>query len=435
MTAQPNLSDSVSLAEVPFVTADCAPLGGTIKARPEDFLVEEVPLYDPCGEGEHIYLMVEKRGLSTSQMVDVVAKHFGVRPRDIGYAGMKDRRAVTRQVVSVHVPGKSTEDFPSLRHDKISILWADQHTNKLRLGHLKGNRFSIKIRGVPPTAVLTAEKVLRKLEVVGVPNFFGEQRFGYRLNNHRLGRLVFLDKPKDLLDELLGPDEANPEFNAQARALYVKGDYENAMKAFPHAQRPERDACRLLLKGVPPEKVARKIDPVQLRFWISAWQSALFNRVLAWRIREGLLDTLIEGDLAFRHIGGAVFRITPEELAKDELPGRISSLEISPSGPIWGARMTQAEGREGVAEAEALESSGVTFEHIERCHKGTGAASGARRPLRVPVRDALAEGGADEHGEYVRCAFELPSGSYATLVMREIMKTSGLDEEGDGARE
>ena len=355
--------------------------------------------------------------------------------KGIGYAGMKDRRAVTRQVVSVHVPGKSTEDFPSLRHDKISILWADQHTNKLRLGHLKGNRFSIKIRGVPPTAVLTAEKVLRKLEVVGVPNFFGEQRFGYRLNNHRLGRLVFLDKPKDLLDELLGPDEANPEFNAQARALYVKGDYENAMKAFPHAQRPERDACRLLLKGVPPEKVARKIDPVQLRFWISAWQSALFNRVLAWRIREGLLDTLIEGDLAFRHIGGAVFRITPEELAKDELPGRISSLEISPSGPIWGARMTQAEGREGVAEAEALESSGVTFEHIERCHKGTGAASGARRPLRVPVRDALAEGGADEHGEYVRCAFELPSGSYATLVMREIMKTSGLDEEGDGARE
>lgn len=426
---EPADAASVSLAKVPFITADVPGLGGRIKERHEDFLVEEVPLYDPSGEGEHVYLLIEKRDLSTTQAVSIIADHFGVSDRLVGYAGMKDRRAVTRQVVSVHVPGKKPEDFPSLRHDKLSVLWADLHTNKLRLGHLKGNRFSIRIRGVRATDAVRADAVLRRLERDGVPNFFGEQRFGARLNNHRLGRSDLLGHHKEMLDELLGPDPHHPEMNPEARACYARAQYQQAVQHFTQGQSTERQTAKNLAKNPDPRKAVQLIDRRQRQFWVNAFQSHLFNKVLAWRIEQGLLSTLVDGDLAFRHIGGAVFRINKDELKKDELPGRLSSLEISPSGPIWGHRMTEAAARIADIERSVLDASGVGLEHFAAFHKRWGFASGGRRPLRVPLRDPLVEGGVDEHGEFVRCAFELPSGAYATLVMREVMKTSGLDEE------
>ncbi len=431
-TFTPAASNSISLAEVPFATPDVPGLGGSIKQRHEDFLVEEIPLYDPCGQGEHIYLLIEKKDLSTTQALQLIADHFNVDDRAVGYAGLKDRKAVTRQVVSVHVPKKKPEDFPSLRHDKLSVLWADLHTNKLRTGHLKGNRFSIKVRGVRAVDAIKAEKVLRHLEQHGVPNFFGEQRFGNRLNNHRLGRALLLGDEQTMLDELLGPDPSYPTFNAEARTAYAKGNFQHAVQHFTGDQHTERQACKALAKGMPARKVVESIHFRQRQFWVNAFQSHLFNQVLAWRIENGLLSTLIDGDLAFRHVGGAVFRINAEELAKEELPGRLSSLEISPSGPIWGHRMTEAAGRQGEIERSVFESSGVSLKNIEKFHRRYGFASGGRRPLRVPLKDPLVEGGSDEHGEYVRCAFDLPSGAYATLVMREVMKTSGLDEEGAG---
>ncbi len=419
---------SVALKGVGFVTGDVPAVGGEIKQRHEDFLVEEIPLYNPGGEGEHIYLLIEKRDLSTTQAVDIIAHHFGVPDRAVGYAGMKDRRAVTRQVISVHVPGKKPEDFPSLRHDKLTVLWADLHANKLRLGHLKGNRFSIKIRGVKATGALHADKVLRTLEKTGVPNFFGEQRFGNRLNNHRLGRFDLMGRHQELLDELLGPDPDYPDFNPEARACYQRGQFEQAVQHFPSQQPTERAAVKALARGASARKVVESLHVRQRQFWVNAFQSALFNKVLAARIESGTIGTFVEGDLAFRHVGGAVFKITAEELVRDELPGRLASLEISPSGPIWGHRMTEAGGGVGELERRVLDESGVTLEQLEKFHRRIGFTGGGRRPLRVPVRDPIVEGGVDEHGEYVRCAFELPSGAYATLVMREVMKTSGLDE-------
>lgn len=130
-----------------YLTAEIPGIGGTLKACPEDFLVEELPLYTPSGEGEHIYLLVEKRGMNAMEMYGLIAKHFRVKRSAVGYAGLKDKQAITRQVVSVHTPGKTVDDFPHFSHDQVKILWADQHDNKLRRGHLAGNRFSIKVRG------------------------------------------------------------------------------------------------------------------------------------------------------------------------------------------------------------------------------------------------------------------------------------------------
>jgi tRNA pseudouridine13 synthase len=161
-----------------FMTADIPGIGGTIKQRPEDFLVDEIPQYFPAGSGEHIYLTVTKRGMSTMEMVEVLSRHFGVRRNAVGYAGLKDKQAITRQMVSIHVPGKKIEQFPELRNERITVMGADDHANKLRPGHLRGNRFSVRIRGIKPTDVLAAQKVLSRLEKTGVPNRVGEQRFG-----------------------------------------------------------------------------------------------------------------------------------------------------------------------------------------------------------------------------------------------------------------
>mgnify|MGYP000561864870 CR=1 FL=1 len=106
---------------------------------------------------------------SLAARLRIVARHFGVKERDVGYAGLKDRAAITRQLVSVHTPGKGPADFSSLEHDKLKVLWVDKHANKLRQGHLAGNRFIVRIRGVNPTDAVRAHRVVSRLEKTGVP--------------------------------------------------------------------------------------------------------------------------------------------------------------------------------------------------------------------------------------------------------------------------
>lgn len=411
--------------DVPYLTADIPPLGGRIKERIEDFLVEEQPLYQPCGSGEHIYLFVEKKGLTTSQMTHALSRHFGVRHDAIGFAGMKDKNAITRQVVSIHTPKKSFADFPMIQNDRISVLWADMHANKLRLGHLKGNRFSIRIRGVAVTDVLRARDVLRRLESQGVPNFAGDQRFGNRLNNHRLGRAMLLRDWQGLLDELLGPDPAFPELNAEARRRYAAHEYSAALDAFPPACRHERIALHALETGRSPEQAVRAIDLAQRRFWFSSWQSWVFNRCLASRIASNTFARLVEGDLAMKLDNGALFAVDAATLADPALADRLTRFEISPSGPMWGNRMMRATAQTDADELAALEHSRVPIEALDEAVRHLGPSmSGARRPYRIPLLFPEIEAGVDEHGPYIRCAFELPPGAFATIVMREIMKSN-----------
>jgi tRNA pseudouridine13 synthase len=423
------------LAAAPYATGDMPGIGGVLKQRPEDFLVDEQPLYQPSGEGEHAWLFVEKRDVSSSYMVSVIAKHFGVSEHAVGLAGMKDKQAITRQVVSVHIPGKTVEQFPMLVHDRISILWADMHTNKLRLGHLRGNRFSIRVRGVDPLRVRDAHRLLGTLARRGAPNYFGEQRFGARRNNHLVGRALIHGDFEQALDCMLGLDKQHPALNHEASALYDAGDYPRAFQAIsPHAT-VERMALRKLMSGVKPKHVVASLPQPQRRFWISAFQSAVFNAVLAQRVAEGTFDRFIDGDIAIKHDNGAVFSIDPAAAGHDDraaispdtpddLAERLASFAISPSGPMWGPRMKRATGAAGAIELAALEAANVSPALLDVFAGSAGLdIPGARRPLRIPVIDPEVEGGVDEHGPYVRCAFELPAGSFATVVLREIMKS------------
>ena len=166
----------------------------------DEFLVEEIPLFEPSGEGEHLYLRIQKEGISHRDMVGRLVRAFEVSESAIGYAGMKDRRAVTQQTVSIHT---DRSDPPELVDPGLQILWADRHGHKIRRGQLQGNRFAIRIREVDPLDAPKAWRTLDWLATHGLPNAYMSQRFGYRLNNHRLGA-AWLVTWADLIGETDG---------------------------------------------------------------------------------------------------------------------------------------------------------------------------------------------------------------------------------------
>lgn len=419
---------SARITPIRYVSADVPGLGGVIKQRPEDFLVDEQPLYQPSGSGEHIYMLIQKKMMSTLEMIGIIAKHFGVSRKDVGFAGLKDKHAITRQVVSIYAPGKKIEDFPMLQHESLSVLWADYHNNKLRPGHLRGNRFSIRIRNVEPTRVRDAMRVMKMLQQTGVPNRFGEQRFGMLANNHIIGRAIICGDWNGAVRELLGPNATRPEFNTDARRLFTEGKYREAIVAYPLQATIETRVLNALSQGKDARRAFQVLDETSIRFYLSAFQSAVFNAVLDDRLARNTLGSLAVGDVALKHENGAVFAVDEATLADPVTMERLQAFEISPSGPMWGTRMLQAGGECAAAEQRALESAGVTLSQLEAFDKSSRyPLEGKRRPLRVPLIDPEVEGGVDEHGPYVRCAFELPRGSFATVAMREVMKpTEGM---------
>ncbi|MDY7108481.1 MAG: tRNA pseudouridine(13) synthase TruD [Planctomycetota bacterium] len=412
-------------------------IGGRLKVRAEDFIVEEIPLYEPCGEGEHLYLRVEKTDVAHAELMSCLRRQFGVTDRAIGYAGMKDKRAVTRQWVSIHL----TDEPASLDidHARVRVVAAVRHRNKLRRGHLRGNRFDIRLRDVDPDRAPRARRILERLEEIGVPGYFGSQRFGYRGNNHKLGALLLNRDWDGVLAELLGTTGSPfPEHQRRRRELFDAGRHEEARALWTPADRAELIAIKKLCTGASPRETALACGRIVLHFWTSSLMSAAFNRLLDQRIDAGTVDRLQEGDLAWKHDNRAVFAVTADELATGELAGRLARFEISPTGPLWGEGMPRAGGAVDEVEREALDATGVSMEDLAASRY---RPDGGRRPFRQPVRNARIDAGTDEHGPYIRACFDLPRGTYATIAMREITKSDGGDtsdtrdgdESGDGA--
>jgi tRNA pseudouridine13 synthase len=216
-----------------------------VRVAEEDFLVEELPLYEPSGEGEHLYLTVEKRGRTTSEVAAALARLLGARERDVGTAGLKDRRAVTVQRISIRSPASPAEAL-GIAGEGFRVLAAARHGNKLRPGHLRGNRFRIVVRGVTASALARAEAICARLRGTGAANLFGPQRFGRAGDNAALGRAILLRE-------------------RQVRDRFLR------------------------------------------RLALSALQSELFNRCLSARIDDGLFATAIEGDVMKKRVTGGLF--------------------------------------------------------------------------------------------------------------------------------
>ena len=395
----------------PFLTSEIPGTGGSIKETPDDFLVEEIPSYLPCGSGEHCYLTIEKRGITTLEAIRRIAQSLKVSEREVGYAGMKDAVGVTRQTLSIQ--RVSPEKASALDLDGVRVVSAELHTNKLKLGHLKGNRFNIAVRGVSDDAVQNVPAILDLLQRRGVPNYFGAQRYGAQGNSHLIGAAMVRRDWRGAAGHLIGePDTLRDDEWRAAIIAYQQGDLVKALQLFPRQCHSERDMLqRLVNRPEAFEKAFFAIHPRLKKLYLSAYQSFLFDRVVAQRIQH--IDELLTGDLACKHVNGACFLV---ENAVTEME-RARSFEISATGPLFGCKMKQPEKEPQMLEQSILESERINLGDFDL--PGGLRMEGERRPLRVPLGEPtwLLE------VDCLRLEFSLPKGSYATSVLREITKS------------
>ena len=332
-----------------------------------DFVVEEIPLYEFSGEGEHLILLVRKKNISTLEMVSLFARYFGIKNKEIGYAGLKDKHAMTKQYISIHK--KYEEQLNNFTHESIKIVSKTYHNNKIRLGHLKGNRFYIKIKKVNPTAATKIDEALKNISELGMPNYFGYQRFGNDGDNHIEGGKV------------------------------AKG-------------------------------LKRERNPKIKRLLINAYQSHLFNMWLSRRLEintliknfevaelESLLNMpndevsklkaqkhpfkLINGDIMEHYPNGRLFDFDGSE---DDID-RFNRRDISVTGLLCGKKVRV--------------SSGISWT-IEKDFNDEINADGARRYAWVYPTEV--EGRFNKVEAQYEMNFTLPKGSYATVLIEEIAK-------------
>jgi len=400
--------------DFPYLTADVAPLAGVYKARPEDFVVVELPAYEACGSGEHLFFEIEKRGLTTHDALARIGRALGLPARAIGCAGLKDQLGITRQVLSVQ--GVADGVLEQLDVRGLRVLSVRRHKNKLRIGHLRGNRFEIKVRDARANELGALRGVLEVLGRRGVPNYFGEQRFGARGDTWCVGRALLLGDAGEAVAWIAGkPGPRDSGRVLRAREAFDAREFERAADAWPGGYRSCIRLCRAMAKnGGNAKRALHALDRNLLRFYTSAYQSWLFNHVVAERIGE--IDRVLEGDLAWLHRNGAVFLV--KDVAVDQ--PRAEQLEISASGPLFGRRMSTPLGRPLEIEREVLRASGHAEEAFAR--PGPLQWQGARRALRFPLAELELAQGADEFGAFVELKFSLPPGCYATAVLREILK-------------
>lgn len=395
----------------PFLTAALPGTGGTIKESCDDFRVEEIPSYLPCGSGDHVYLTVEKRGITTLEAIRRIARHLNVPERDIGYAGMKDAVGITSQTLSIeHI---KTETVAGLELDGLKAVSVARHTNKLKLGHLKGNRFRIVVRDMAANAREIVPAVLEILEQRGVPNYFGYQRYGAQGNSHLIGAAMVRRDWRGAIDRLMGEPSAlrDEQWRAGIEA-YRRGDLAQALELFPRHCRSEREVLqRLAARPDGFERAFGAIHPRLKKLYLSALQSWFFDQVVERRITE--IDAILPGDLAWKHVNGACFLVEDAEVESE----RARAFEISATGPLFGCKMKQPAGKPLEIEQHLLDNEQIRPADFDL--GGGLKMEGERRPLRVPLEAPSFH----IEGDRLELEFSLVKGSYATSLIREITKT------------
>lgn len=345
------------LAPLPGISSDLPGVGGRIKVEPEDFEVEEIPAYQPSGSGDFLYLWMEKRGVGAEYFVRQIARRLGIDPHDVGTAGLKDRHAVTRQMVSI--PGSPQLNLEprlgELEGDGMRVLQVSRHTNKLKPGHLHGNRFRILIRDVVEDAPSRLPALIDRLHQTGVPNYYGSQRFGHDGETYTLGLR--------------------------------------------------------LLRGEALAKGERRPGSFLRRLALSAVQSALFNAYLARRLSDDLLHRVLPGDVMGHLPAGGLF--VAEDVTVEQ--ARFDARQIMITGPIFGRKTFAARHEAAVREEVILAENDITSAMLAQQGK---LLQGTRRHNLMYMDDL--EGAVEEAG--IRLSFTLPAGSYATVVLKEMMK-------------
>lgn len=353
---------TMDFAALAYATGSPPPVSGIIRQSADDFFVAEELDFDLDGSGEHVFLHLRKRETNTDWLARQIARLAGVRQMDVGYAGLKDRMAVTEQWFSVYLPGREEPDWSVLARDyPVEVLAVTRHSRKLKRGALSGNRFRITVRDLAgDTEALQA--AVSRIGREGVPNYFGEQRFGRGGNN-----LV------------------------QA-ARWFAGELQ-------------------------------RLDRHRRGLYLSAARSFLFNQVLSRRVADGTWQQALDGEVMMLDGSNSFF---PVPAVDETIQRRLAEWDIHPTGPLWGRGLNPSRGLCAQLEMEVLAPYPAWRDGLE--HAGLRME---RRSLRLRVEDLRAEflDGA------VTLDFFLSAGSYATVVLRELVRYQGgqgLADEGEG---
>ncbi|BFT29082.1 tRNA pseudouridine(13) synthase TruD [Alteromonas sp. D210916BOD_24] len=337
---------------------------GIFKFQAEDFQVVEDLGYEPCGEGEHQFVFIEKINTNTAFVAEQLARFVKLPLRQITYAGRKDKYAVTQQWFGIHAPGKPDFDFSSFDLEGVRVLKQVRHNRKLRTGQLKGNHFTITLRQVlHPEAI---EERLQDIAQQGVPNYYGEQRFGVmRLNEmgevQRGGNLVMAERMVN--------GETIRHRNKRSMAL-------------------------------------------------SALRSWLFNEMLSARLAQGQFDTVLDGD-ALMLTGSNSFFIhssggEKESKEQQDAQHRYDTKDICPSAPLWGKGELPTRATAFSLEQNVANTNSEVIDFLSQC-----GFEQERRAIKIWPSQLQWQ----SKGDTFTVSFSLPSGCFATSVLRECVET------------
>ncbi len=330
----------------------CPNARATLRQQPADFQVDEISPVTASGEGEHVLLHIRKVGENTDWVAKQLARFCQVKPMAVSYAGLKDRHAVTTQFFSVQLVKQAEPDWTAFNTETITILSHSRHNRKLRRGVLSGNRFVITLRSVQGDSA-ELEQRLTQIAAQGVPNYFGEQRFGREDNN--------LTRAADIL--LHGKSERD----RHKRGLYL-----------------------------------------------SAARSWLFNHILSQRVADGNWQQAFAGEVVQLNGSGSVFVC---EQVNDEIQRRLAEFDIHPTAPLWGKGESLAKADAAVYEAAALQEYQAWCDGLAQA-----GLEMERRALRLRPENLQWQW---LDAESLQVQFSLPSGSYATTVLREVVNYLG----------
>ena len=321
-------------------------VSGQFKQSPSDFIVTEKLSFTPSGEGEHLFLYIQKTQRNTVDICETLATHFKVHPRHVAYAGLKDRNAVTTQWFSLPFPIKSIPDIAGLESDTLKVIESSRNTKKLKRGAIECNHFDITIKNLQGD-VADIENRIKLVKDNGVPNYFGAQRFGKNENNLVNARNLFSSKNN---------------YSRNKKSIYL-----------------------------------------------SAARSFLFNEVVSQRVTDKNWNTLLAGDVAVLNASRSFFVI---DTIDEEIKARLQQADIHPSAPLWGKGESLS-----LNAARALEESIINTNPEFADGLVKQGMQQDRRATRLFVTNL--EYTLNEDVLHIR--FSLPSGTYATCVLREIL--------------
>lgn len=400
-------------------------IGGHIRTKNEDFYVEEIPETLPSGEGPNTWLWIEKNSRTTLDVVLDIARELKINRKQMGFAGMKDKKAVTRQWICIS--NKTPEELQGLEKKlhNVKIINITPNQKKLRMGQLLGNKFRLMVRDVkdPEVAAQEAQEILNQLTERGVPNYYGYQRFGKdRPNTHLVGKALIKGGVKEAVDRYIGhPYDTEPKHIQEARRFYDNGELEESLESMPSGMRYEKMMLRALIKemkkkGELTEKsyilALRSIPKPLSRMFVHAYQSYLFNRAVSERTKLGI-DHYVKGDILIDNDEHLI-----HEFREEEIDNEIKNFQAHPSSPLYGSKVPLAGGILGEIEQKILDGENLKLDDFIVPQMPKLGSHGIRRAMRFKIWDVFAE--ANDEGVMVN--FSIPKGCYATAVLREVMK-------------